>query len=119
MTVGAELTVPRAQLVIIPPVMCQTGMPGKMRGRDRRSRSLTGTNGRHGAPRLGTMVAYLKRNCVIFGLASLLLCGFAGAASSQTIAPPGGGTTALPAIEVTAPRRAQPPRRPRGPVITE
>jgi hypothetical protein len=64
------------------------------------------------------MVASLKRNCVIFSLASLLLCGFEGAASSQTIAPPGGGTTALPAIEVAAPHRAQPPRRPRAPVIT-
>jgi hypothetical protein len=65
------------------------------------------------------MVASLKRNCVIFSLASLLLCGFEGAASSQTIAPPGGGTTALPAIEVAAPHRAQPPRRPRAPVITQ
>jgi len=65
------------------------------------------------------MVASLKRNCVVFSLASLLLCGFEGAASSQTIAPPDGGTNALPAIEVPAPRRAQPPRRPRAPVITQ
>ena len=65
------------------------------------------------------MVASLKRNCVVFSLASLPLCGFEGAASSQTIAPRDGGTTALPAIEVPAPYRAQPPRRPRAPVTTQ
>jgi outer membrane receptor protein involved in Fe transport len=64
------------------------------------------------------MVVSLKRNCVIFSFASLLVCGFEGAASSQTIAPAGGGTI-LPGIEVLAPRRAQPPRRPRTPVITQ
>src|SRR5882724_7107541 len=64
------------------------------------------------------MGASLKRNCLIFS-SSLLLCGFEGTASSQTIAPPGGGTTALPAIEVPAPPLAQPPRRPRAPVITQ
>src|ERR1700694_3152064 len=76
-------------------------------------------NGRRGAVRFGTMVAPVTRNWVIFSSASLLLSGFEGAASAQTIAPPGGGTPALPAIEVIAPRRAQPPRRPRVPVITQ
>jgi outer membrane receptor protein involved in Fe transport len=64
------------------------------------------------------MGASLKRNCLIFS-SSLLLCGFEGTASSQTTAPPGGGTTALPAIEVPAPPRAQRPGRPRAPVITQ
>src|ERR1700732_2607076 len=66
----------------------------------------------------GTMEASLKRSCLIFS-SSLLLCGFEGTASSQTIAPPGGGTTALPAIEVPAPPRAQRPGRPRAPVTTQ
>jgi outer membrane receptor protein involved in Fe transport len=64
------------------------------------------------------MEAYLKRSCLIFS-SSLLLCGFEGTASSQTIAPPGVGTTALPAIEVPAPPRAQRPGRPRAPVTTQ
>jgi outer membrane receptor protein involved in Fe transport len=50
--------------------------------------------------------------------ASLLLCGFGGAALSQTAAPAGGGVTALPSIEVTAPRRTQPPHRPKTHVAT-
>jgi outer membrane receptor protein involved in Fe transport len=65
------------------------------------------------------MPAPVKRSCVAFSLAPVLLCGFEGAVSAQTVAPPGAGTTVLPAIEVTAPRRAQPPRPPRGPVITQ
>jgi outer membrane receptor protein involved in Fe transport len=64
------------------------------------------------------MEAYLKRSCLIFS-SSLLLCGFEGTASSQTIAPPGVGTTALPAIEVPAPPRTQRPGRPRAPVTTQ
>ena len=48
--------------------------------------------------------------------ASLMLCS--GAALSQTSAPAGNGVTALPQIEVVAPRRAQPPRRPRTRVTT-
>jgi outer membrane receptor protein involved in Fe transport len=64
------------------------------------------------------MEASLKRSCLLFS-SSLLLCGFEGTASSQTIAPPGGGTTALPAIEVPAPPRAQRPGRPRAPVTTQ
>ena len=49
--------------------------------------------------------------------ASLMLCS-GGAALSQAAAPTGNGVTALPQIEVVAPRRAQPPRRPRTPVTT-
>jgi outer membrane receptor protein involved in Fe transport len=44
--------------------------------------------------------------------ASMLL-GLGGPAMSQTAAPEGGGATALPRIEVTAPKRAQAPRRPK------
>jgi outer membrane receptor protein involved in Fe transport len=52
--------------------------------------------------------------------ASLLLCGLGGTVLSQTAASAGSGAaTALPSIEVTAPRRAQqPPRRPRTHVAT-
>jgi outer membrane receptor protein involved in Fe transport len=49
---------------------------------------------------------------------SLLLCGLGGTAQSQTTVPSGGGTTALPSIEVVAPRRAQPSRRPKVRVTT-
>jgi outer membrane receptor protein involved in Fe transport len=48
--------------------------------------------------------------------ASLMFCS--GAALSQTSAPAENGVTALPQIEVIAPRRAQPPRRPRTRVTT-
>lgn len=55
----------------------------------------------------------LKHALASSGAASLLLCGLTGVAQSQTAAPAGSGTTALPSIEVVAPRRAQPPRRPK------
>ncbi|MGZ5873715.1 MAG: TonB-dependent receptor [Bradyrhizobium sp.] len=51
-----------------------------------------------------------KGTLLLSSLASLLL-GLSGTASSQTSAPTGNGTTALPSIEVVAPRRT--PRRPR------
>jgi outer membrane receptor protein involved in Fe transport len=46
-----------------------------------------------------------------------LLLGLAGSAFAQAVAPES-GATALPGIEVVAPRRAQPPRRPRTRVTT-
>jgi outer membrane receptor protein involved in Fe transport len=49
--------------------------------------------------------------------ASLMLCSLGGAALAQTSAPAGNAVTALPQIEVVAPRRVQPPRRPRTRVI--
>lgn len=52
----------------------------------------------------------IKRTLLLLSTASPLLCG---AASAQTPAPATGRTTALPAIEVDAPKRAQPARRPR------
>ena len=67
------------------------------------------------------------------GAASLLLCGGSLAlsqtpsptpapapapSSTATVAPAETGVTALPEIEVVAPRRAQPPRRPRTRVVT-
>jgi outer membrane receptor protein involved in Fe transport len=64
------------------------------------------------------MSVFLKRALAGSGAASLLLCGLGGAAQSQTAAPAGSGTTALPSIEVVAPRRAQPPRRPKTRVTT-
>jgi outer membrane receptor protein involved in Fe transport len=67
--------------------------------------------------RIRTMVLSLKGTFLLSGSASLLL-GLGGTALSQTSAPAGNGTTALPQIEVTAPRRAQPPRRARTRVTT-
>ena len=47
-----------------------------------------------------------------------MLCSLGSRALSQTSAPAENGVTALPQIEVVAPRRAQPPRRPRARVAT-
>jgi outer membrane receptor protein involved in Fe transport len=63
------------------------------------------------------MSLFAKRAWAGSGAASLLLCSLGGA-QSQTAAPAGSGTTALPSIEVVAPRRAQPPRRPKVRVTT-
>jgi outer membrane receptor protein involved in Fe transport len=58
------------------------------------------------------------RSTLLLSSSALLLISFGGTAMSQTAAPAASGTTALPEIEVTAPRRAQPPRRPRTRVTT-
>jgi outer membrane receptor protein involved in Fe transport len=51
--------------------------------------------------------------------AACLLCCLGSAAHAQTPAPPAGNAvTALPEIDVVAPRRAQPPRRPKTRVTT-
>src|ERR1700724_1635939 len=63
------------------------------------------------------MTLSVKTTLFLSSSASLLL-GLGGPALSQTAAPAGGGTTALPKIEVVAPRRAQPPRRPKTRVTT-
>src|ERR1700737_2870608 len=63
------------------------------------------------------MTLYVRSTLLLSSSASLLL-GLGGAAMSQTATPAGGGTTALPKIEVVAPRRAQPTRRPRARVTT-
>src|SRR5277367_2732436 len=52
------------------------------------------------------------------GAATLVLCHLGQAALAETAAPAGNGTTALPSIEVVAPRRAQPPRRPKVRVVS-
>jgi outer membrane receptor protein involved in Fe transport len=58
------------------------------------------------------------------GMASLLLCGLATPALSQTAAPAAsatpaaGGATKLPEVTVTAPKHAELPRRPRTRVVT-
>jgi outer membrane receptor protein involved in Fe transport len=59
----------------------------------------------------------VKTTLLLSSSASLLL-GLGGAATAQTAAPAGSGNTALPKIEVIAPRRAQPPRRPQTRVTT-
>jgi len=63
------------------------------------------------------MTIYLRSTLLLSTSASLLL-GLDGTAMSQTTAPAGSGTTKLPGIEVVAPRRAQPPRRPKVRVVT-
>src|SRR5260370_16967110 len=65
---------------------------------------------------LGQMTRLVTTTLLLSGSASLLL-GFGGTAMSQTAAPRG-GVTPLPKIEIVAPRRAQPTRRPRKPVTT-
>jgi hypothetical protein len=52
------------------------------------------------------------------GAASLMLfCGVGGSAQAQVVAA-ANSTTALPEIEVIAPKRTQPPRRPKTRVTT-
>src|SRR5882757_8457099 len=63
-------------------------------------------------------MSLFARNTLLLSSSASLLLGLGGTALSQTAAPAGNGTTALPQIEVTAPRRAQPPRRPRTRVTT-
>ena len=63
------------------------------------------------------MSVYAKPLLAACGAASLLLC-LGGKALSQTPAPATNAVTALPEIEVVAPRRAQPPRRPQTRVTT-
>ncbi len=63
------------------------------------------------------MTLSVKSTLLLSSSASLLL-GLSGPAMSQTAAPAGSGTTALPRIEVTAPKRAQAPRRPKTRVTT-
>jgi outer membrane receptor protein involved in Fe transport len=64
------------------------------------------------------MSVFARPMLVASGAASLMIGSFGGAALSQTSAPAGNAVTALPQIEVVAPRRAQSPRRPRTRVIT-
>jgi len=63
------------------------------------------------------MSVFTKPMLSASGAASLLLCSLCSPALSQT-PPAGNGVTALPEIDVTAPRRVQPPRRPRTHVVT-
>jgi outer membrane receptor protein involved in Fe transport len=63
------------------------------------------------------MSVFTKSILAASGAASLLLCSLGGPALSQTPAA-GNAVTALPEIDVVAPHRAQPPRRPRTHVVT-
>src|SRR6266851_6636456 len=65
----------------------------------------------------GIMTLSVRTTLLLSSSASLLL-GLGGAATAQTAAPAGSGNTTLPKIEVIAPRRAQPPRRPQTRVTT-
>ncbi|MGZ5875126.1 MAG: TonB-dependent receptor [Bradyrhizobium sp.] len=63
------------------------------------------------------MTLFVRSALFLSSSASLLL-GLGGTAMSQTAAPAGSGTTALPSITVVAPHRVQPPRRPKVRVVT-
>jgi outer membrane receptor protein involved in Fe transport len=69
-----------------------------------------------GFQEIGTMSVRAKPVFTASAAASMMLCS--GVALSQTSAPAGNGVTALPQIEVIAPLRAQPPRRPKTRVVT-
>jgi outer membrane receptor protein involved in Fe transport len=58
-------------------------------------------------------MAFSVKGTLLFSTSASLLLGLCDTGLAQTAEPPGSGTTALPGIEVVAPRRAQPPRRPR------
>ncbi len=58
-------------------------------------------------------MAFSVKGAFLLSSSASLLLGLCGTALAQTSAPAGNATTALPSIEVVAPRRAQPPRRPR------
>src|SRR6185437_3148943 len=59
-----------------------------------------------------------KRLLAASSIASLLLCSLGGPAYSQTPAPSAGAPTALPDVDVTAPKRVQAPHKPRTRVAT-
>jgi outer membrane receptor protein involved in Fe transport len=59
------------------------------------------------------MSVAIKSMIAASSAAALILGDLGVSARAQTPEPAGSGTTALPSIEVVAPRRAQPPRRPR------
>ena len=63
-------------------------------------------------------MAFSVKGTLLLSSSASLLLGLGGSALAQTPAPNGTGTTALPGIEVVAPRRVQPPRRPRARVTT-
>jgi outer membrane receptor protein involved in Fe transport len=87
------------------------GKPSKFVDDDEHGRGFIGIIG------IGTMTLSARSTLLLSSSASLLL-GLGGTAMSQTAAPAGSATTSLPKIEVIAPRRAQPPRRPRTRVTT-
>jgi outer membrane receptor protein involved in Fe transport len=58
------------------------------------------------------------RNTLLLSCSASLLLGLGGTAMSQTATPAESGANALPRIEVVAPSRTLPPRRPRTPVTT-
>jgi outer membrane receptor protein involved in Fe transport len=64
------------------------------------------------------MPVFVKPMAVASGAATLLLCQLSGPALAQNDAPASNGTTALPKIEVVAPRRTQTPRRPKTRVVS-
>ena len=63
-------------------------------------------------------MAFSVKGTLLLSSSASLLLGLGGTALAQTPASTGTGTTALPGIEVVAPRRVQPPRRPRARVTT-
>jgi outer membrane receptor protein involved in Fe transport len=64
------------------------------------------------------MALSIKSMMAASSAATLVFCHLGQAALAETAAPAGNATTALPGIEVVAPRRAQPPRRPKVRVVS-
>jgi outer membrane receptor protein involved in Fe transport len=63
-------------------------------------------------------MAFSVKGTLLLSSSASLLLGLGGTALAQTPATSGSGATALPGIEVVAPRRVQPPRRPRARVTS-
>src|ERR1700724_360132 len=63
-------------------------------------------------------MAFSVKGTLLLASSASLLLGLGGTALAQTPASTGTGTTVLPGIEVVAPRRVQPPRRPRARATT-
>ena len=64
------------------------------------------------------MPASSKSRAATCAAATIILCDFSGASAQDTAKANEDGATALPTIQVTAPRRAQAPRRPRTRIAT-
>src|ERR1700733_9218849 len=64
------------------------------------------------------MSVFAKPLLAVSGAASLILCSLGGPALSQAPAPAGNGVTALPEIDVAAPKPKQIPRRPKTHIVS-
>jgi outer membrane receptor protein involved in Fe transport len=82
------------------------------------SRYVDGDESGGGLIGIGRMSVFAKPVWPVTGAAALMMGSLGSTAFSQIPAPAGTGVTALPGIEVIAPQRVQPPRRPKTRVTT-